>query len=47
MTLSETQVQDLANPLVSIILKFYEDPKNEEDFQKWIKQQKEVTDESL
>ena len=46
MSLSERQVQDLASPLVSIIAKLYEDPKNEEDFQRWLKQQKESTDES-
>ena len=46
MSLSERQVQDLASPLVGIIAKFYEDPKNEEDFQRWPKQQKESTDES-
>lgn len=40
MSLSERQVQDLASPLVGIIAKFYEDPKNEEDFQRWLKQQK-------
>ena len=37
MSLSERQVQDLASPLVGIIAKFYEDPKNEEDFQKWLR----------
>ena len=46
MSLSERQVQDLASPLVGIIAKFYEDPKNEEDFQRWLKQQKESTDKS-
>ena len=47
MNLSETQVNDLARPLVGIIIKFYEDPKNEEDFQKWllnVEKQKESTD---
>ena len=37
MSLSELQVNDLAIPLVGIITKFYADPKNEEDFQKWLR----------
>ena len=37
MNLSDAQVNDLASPLVGIITKFYEDPKNEEDFQKWLR----------
>ncbi len=47
MNLSNTQVNDLASPLVGIITKFYEDPKNEEDFQRWllcVEKQKESTD---
>lgn len=46
MNLSDVQVNDLASPLVGIITKFYEDPKNEEDFQKWLQQRKESTDTS-
>lgn len=49
MNLSEVQVNDLARPLVGIITKFYADPKNEEDFQKWLRnveEQKESTDTS-
>ena len=47
----EVQVNDLARPLVGIITKFYADPKNEEDFQKWLRnveerKQKESTDTS-
>lgn len=42
--LSTTQVNDLASPLVGIITKFYEDPKNEEDFQQWLQQRNESTD---
>lgn len=30
-------MNDLARLLVDIITKFYEDPKNEEDFQKWLR----------
>lgn len=41
MNLSNEQVNDLAYPLVGIITKFYEDPKNEEDFQKWLLQRSE------
>lgn len=37
MSLSEVQVNDLARPLVSVIIKFYTDRKNEEDFQKWLR----------
>lgn len=44
MNLSPEQVNDLAYPLVGIITKFYEDPKNEEDFQKWLQQRKESAD---
>lgn len=36
MNLSDTQVNDLARPLVGLIIKFYEDPENEEDFKKWL-----------
>jgi hypothetical protein len=46
MNLSEGQVKDLASPLVGIVAEFYQDPKNEEDFQQWLLQQKESTDES-
>lgn len=37
MNLSDAQVNDLASPLVGIIMSFYEDPKNEEEFQKWLR----------
>ena len=37
MSLSEVQVNDLARALVDIIIKFYADPKNEEDFRKWLR----------
>ena len=52
MSLSEVQVNDLARPLVGIISKFYADPKNEEDFQKWLRnveerKQKESTDTNI
>lgn len=37
VSFTDSQVNDLARPLVDIITKFYEDPKNEEDFQKWLR----------
>lgn len=36
MDLSDTQIHDLSKPLISIIIKFYENQKNEEDFQRWL-----------
>ena len=35
--LSESQITDLARPLMGILEEFYKDPKNEEDFQKWLR----------
>lgn len=35
--LTDTQITNLARPLMGILQKFYEDPKNEEDFQKWLR----------
>lgn len=37
MNLSDSQVNDLARPLMGILEQFYKDPKNEEDFQKWLR----------
>ena len=37
VNLSDSQITDLARPLVGILQKFYEDPKNEEDFRKWLR----------
>ena len=42
MYLSDLQIKDLARPLVNIITKFYEDPKNEEDFQKWLREKEKM-----
>ena len=36
MSLSDVQINDLARPLVDVVTKFYADPENEEDFQKWL-----------
>lgn len=41
VNLSDSQITDLARPLVGILQKFYEDPKNEEDFQKMATQCRE------
>ena len=35
--LSDSQINDLARPLMDILEVFYADPKNEEDFQKWLR----------
>jgi hypothetical protein len=35
--LSDSQINDLARPLMDILEVFYSDPKNEEDFQKWLR----------
>lgn len=37
MSLTDAQVIDLARPLMGILEAFYQDPKNEEDFQKWLR----------
>jgi hypothetical protein len=42
LTLTDTQVNDLAKPLGEILEKFYADPKNEEDFQKWLKAKESI-----
>lgn len=42
--LSDSQVYDLARPLMGILEDFYKDPKNEEDFQEWLLSRKELTD---
>lgn len=36
--LTKKQINDLALPLMGIVEEFYQDPKNEEDFQKWLMQ---------
>lgn len=36
MEISNAQINDLATSLVTTILKFYENPENEERFQKWL-----------
>jgi hypothetical protein len=36
LKLTESQVSDLARPLMGILERLYQDPKNEEDYQKWL-----------
>jgi hypothetical protein len=36
LKLTDSQVSDLARPLMGILEQFYQDPKNEEDYQKWL-----------
>lgn len=36
VSLEDSQITDLARPLMGILERFYRDPKNEEDFQKWL-----------
>ena len=36
VSLEDSQISDLARLLMGILEAFYQDPKNEEDFQKWL-----------
>ena len=36
LKLTDSQVSDLARPLMGILEQFYQDPKSEEDYQKWL-----------
>ena len=36
LKLTDSQVSDLARSLMGILEQFYQDPKNEEDYQKWL-----------
>ena len=38
VSLTNEQVHNLAKPLKAILEEFYADPKNEEAFQKWLKE---------
>lgn len=40
--LSKEHVNDLARPLVTLLIDFYKDPKNEEDFQRWLHEKESV-----
>ena len=42
--LTDEQVTDLARPLVGILEAFYQDPKNEEDFQRWLLSVEELSE---
>ncbi len=46
MTLTEEQVTDLARPLMGILERFYQDPNNEKDYQKWLLSVEELKSES-
>ena len=46
LKLTESQVSDLARPLMGILERFYQDPKNEEDYQKWLLSVEELKSES-
>ena len=35
--LTDNQINDLARPLVGILEAFYQDPKNQEEFDKWLR----------
>lgn len=37
VSLSDAQISDLARPLMGILEAFYKDPKNEEDYQRWLR----------
>ncbi len=36
MIISTSQSVELSRPLYDIVIRFYSDPKNEEEFQKWL-----------
>lgn len=42
MILSDEQINDLANPLVEILEKFYEDEENVRGFQEWLERKEAV-----
>lgn len=42
MILSDEQINDLANPLVEILEKFYEDEENVIGFQEWLERKEAV-----
>lgn len=46
LKLTESHVSDLARPLMGILERFYQDPKNEEDYQKWLLSVEELKNES-
>ena len=35
--LTDNQINDLARPLAGILEAFYQDPKNQEEFDKWLR----------
>lgn len=41
MIITDKQVQELAKPLVEILMDFYNDPKNRKGYERWLKKQKD------
>ena len=41
VSLTDSQVDSLARPLKEILEKFYQNPQNEEGFQKWLRRMEE------
>jgi len=44
LKLTDSQVSDLARPLMGILERFYQDPKNEEDYQRWLLSVEELSE---
>lgn len=44
LKLTDSQVSDLARPLMGILEQFYRNPKNEEDYQKWLLSVEELSE---
>lgn len=46
MRLTQSQIHDLARPLVGILTNYYSDPKNEEEYQRWLRNVEKEKNES-
>lgn len=46
MRLTQSQIHDLARPLVGILTSYYSDPKNEEEYQRWLRNVEKEKNES-
>jgi hypothetical protein len=42
MEINEKDINELASSLVKTITKFYENPQNEKEYEKWLKERKKV-----
>lgn len=40
--LSDTQIKDLARPLVGIVKSFYDDPEHRKGFEKWLQNREDL-----